>query len=387
MWMETVKSKDGKISYKYIERYKDPYTEKYKRKSVILTSDSKQAQKKAQKLLDEKIGKAEETATLSDINLHNLVEEWFSHHQKVHRIRPSTIRAYKAQQKVIFKKIDKDTLAKNADTKLFQTFFDGLDYSNDYVSSIKSQLNSVFKYAYRMGYIKENPLDKVQISYSKKDDAAREKIENKYLEKDEAEKLIKELYRRPSTYRVGRLAEFMYLTGCRIGEAVILTPTDFNNNLTSASITGTIDYGNGFRAARKGPPKTLMSNRTINLTPRCIKLVERSIDENKLDSLTRNDYLPGEYVFVTKNGTPMIYSSFNRALVRAGERVGLAHKTLTSHIFRHTHVSLLAENGIQLTAIMERVGHEDSDITTKIYTHVTKRMKADITSKLTEIGL
>lgn len=383
MWMETLP--DGR--FKYIERYKDPYTEKYKRKSIILTSDSKQAQKKAQKLLDEKIGKAEETATLSGINLHNLVEEWFSHHQKVHRIRPSTIRAYKAQQKVIFKKIDKDTLAKNADTKLFQTFFDGLDYSNDYVSSIKSQLNSVFKYAYRMGYIKENPLDKVQISYSKKDDAAREKIENKYLEKDEAEKLIKELYRRPSTYRVGRLAEFMYLTGCRIGEAVILTPEDFSEDFSNVSITGTIDYGDGFRAARKGPPKTLMSNRTINLTPRCIKLVERSIDENKLDSLTRNGYLPGNYVFVTKNGTPMIYSSFNRALLKAGERIGLAHKTLTSHIFRHTHVSLLAENGIQLTAIMERVGHEDSDITTKIYTHVTKRMKADITSKLTEIGL
>ncbi|EOT39007.1 tyrosine-type recombinase/integrase [Enterococcus dispar] len=383
MWMETLP--DGR--FKYIERYKDPYTEKYKRKSIILTSDSKQAQKKAQKLLDEKIGKAEETATLSDINLHNLVEEWFSHHQKVHRIRPSTIRAYKAQQKVIFKKIDKDTLAKNADTKLFQTFFDGLDYSNDYVSSIKSQLNSVFKYAYRMGYIKENPLDKVQISYSKKDDAAREKIENKYLEKDEAEKLIKELYRRPSTYRVGRLAEFMYLTGCRIGEAVILTPEDFSEDFSSASITGTIDYGSGFRAARKGPPKTLMSNRTINLTQRCIKLVERSIDENKLDSLTRNGYLPGEYVFVTKNGTPMIYSSFNRALEKAGNRVGLGHKTLTSHIFRHTHVSLLAEKGVPLVAIMERVGHEDSDITTKIYTHVTKRMKADITSKLTEIGL
>lgn len=383
MWMETLA--DGR--FKYIERYKDPYTEKYKRKSIILTSDSKQAQKKAQKLLDEKIGKAEETATLSDINLHNLVEEWFSHHQKVHRIRPSTIRAYKAQQKVIFKKIDKDTLAKNADTKLFQTFFDGLDYSNDYVSSIKSQLNSVFKYAYRMGYIKENPLDKVQISYSKKDDAAREKIENKYLEKDEAEKLIKELYRRPSTYRVGRLAEFMYLTGCRIGEAVILTPEDFSEDFSNVSITGTIDYGDGFRAARKGPPKTLMSNRTINLTPRCIKLVEKSIEENKLDALTRKDYLPGNYVFVTKNGTPMIYSSFNRALVKAGERIGLAHKTLTSHIFRHTHVSLLAEKGVPLVAIMERVGHEDSDITTKIYTHVTKRMKADITSKLTEIGL
>ncbi|MFR3361844.1 MAG: tyrosine-type recombinase/integrase [Enterococcus canintestini] len=383
MWMETLP--DGR--FKYIERYKDPYTEKYKRKSIILTSDSKQAQKKAQKLLDEKIGKAEETATLSDINLHNLVEEWFTHHQKVHRIRSSTIRAYKAQQKVIFKKIDKNTLAKNADTKLFQNFFDDLDYSNDYIAGIKSQLNNIFKYAYRMEYVSKNPLEKVQISYTKKDDAAREKIDNKYLEKDEAEKLIKELYRRPSTYRVGRLAEFMYLTGCRIGEAVILIPDDFNEEFSSVSITGTIDYGDGFRAARKGPPKTLMSNRTINLTPRCIKLVEKSIEENKLDALTRKDYLPGNYVFVTKNGTPMIYSSFNRALVKAGERIGLAHKTLTSHIFRHTHVSLLAENGIQLTAIMERVGHEDSDITTKIYTHVTKQMKADITSKLTEIGL
>lgn len=316
MWMETLP--DGR--FKYIERYKDPYTERYKRKSVILTSDSKQAQKKAQKLLNEKIETAEQTATLSDITLYNLVDEWFTHHQKVHQIRPSTIRAYKAQQKIIFKKIDKETLAKNADTKLFQTFFDGLDYSNDYTASIKSQLNNIFKYAYRMGYISENPLEKVQISYAKKDEATREKISNKYLEKDEAEKLIKELYRRPSTYRAGRLAEFMYLTGCRIGEAVILTPKDFSEDFSNVSITGTIDYGDGFRAARKGPPKTLMSNRTINLTPRCIKLVEKSIDENKLDALTRKDYLPGNYVFVTKNGTPMIYSSFNRAL-----EIGRAH--------------------------------------------------------------
>ncbi|EOT42787.1 tyrosine-type recombinase/integrase [Enterococcus dispar] len=383
MWMETLP--DGR--FKYIERYKDPYTEKYKRKSVILTSDSKQAQKKAQKLLDEKIGKAEETATLSDINLHDLAEEWFTHHQKVHRIRPSTIRSYEAQQKVIFDKIDKNTLAKNADTKLFQTFFDGLDYSNDYTASIKSQLNNIFKYAYRMGYISENPMDTVQISYAKKDDAAREKIENKYLEKDEAEKLIKELYRRPSTYRAGRLAEFMYLTGCRIGEAVILKPQDFDEDYTTVAITGTIDYGNGFRTAKKGPPKTPTSNRTIDLTERCTKLIEHTIDETKLDALTISGYLEGGYLFVSKNGTPMPYNSFNVALRGAGKRIGLEHKTLTSHIFRHTHVSLLAENSIQLTAIMERVGHEDSDITTKIYTHVTKKMKADITSKLTEIGL
>lgn len=379
MWMETLA--DGR--FKYIERYKDPYTEKYKRKSVILTSDSKQAQKKAQKLLNDKIEKTSERKS-SDLTLRQLFDEWYPVHKKKGVIRPSSVGAYDAQQKIIFNKIDENTLIRNADVSLFQTFFDSLDYSNDYVSSIKSQLSQAFKHAVRLEYIDKNPLDNVEITYKKKD---QEKLTNKYLEKDEAEKLIKELYRRPSTQRIGRLAEFMYLTGCRIGEAVILRPSDFKNGYTKVSITGTINYQNGFRSAVKGPPKTATSNRTISLTPRCTALIERTIDQTKLERLSIDGYLDADYLFVSKNGTPMPYNSFNVALRRAGGRVGLEHKTLTSHIFRHTHVSLLAENNVQLAAIMERVGHEDSNITNKIYTHVTKKMKEDITTKLENIGL
>ena len=382
MWMETLP--DGR--FKYIERYKDPYTEKYKRKSVILTSDSKQAQKKAQKLLDEKIGKASQKKQ-TDLTLKQLFDEWYPIHKKKEGIRPSTISAYNAQQKVIFDHIDGETLIKNADIQLFQTFFDGLDYSNDYISGMKSQLNQAFRYAIRLEYLDSNPLENVQVVYRKKEQSDRDKITNKYLEKDEAERLIKELYRRPSTYRVGRLAEFMYLTGCRIGEAVILTPEDFKNDFGVLCITGTINYQNGFKLAIKGPPKTVTSNREIDLTKRCTELVLRTIDETKLDTLTIDGYLPGGYLFVSKNGTPMPYNSFNVALRKAGQRIGLEYKTLTSHIFRHTHVSLLAENGIQLAAIMERVGHEDSDITNKIYTHVTKKMRASITDKLSDLGL
>ena len=35
----------------------------------------------------------------------------------------------------------------------------------------------------------------------------------------------------------------------------------------------------------------------------------------------------------------------------------------------------LAENKIPLKTIMDRVGHSDSEVTTSIYTHVTKNMK------------
>ena len=48
-------------------------------------------------------------------------------------------------------------------------------------------------------------------------------------------------------------------------------------------------------------------------------------------------------------------------------------KQITSHIFRHTHVSKLAEEGYPLSLITDRVGHGDSDITRKIYLHITHK--------------
>ncbi|EGP67000.1 conserved domain protein [Streptococcus sp. oral taxon 056 str. F0418] len=51
MWIEELPN--GK--YKFFERYKDPYTEKWRRVSVTLDSGSSRAKKEAQKLLDEKI--------------------------------------------------------------------------------------------------------------------------------------------------------------------------------------------------------------------------------------------------------------------------------------------------------------------------------------------
>jgi hypothetical protein len=49
-------------------------------------------------------------------------------------------------------------------------------------------------------------------------------------------------------------------------------------------------------------------------------------------------------------------------------------RRLTPHALRHTHVALLAENGVPLEVISRRLGHADSSITRDIYFHVTKRL-------------
>lgn len=61
-------------------------------------------------------------------------------------------------------------------------------------------------------------------------------------------------------------------------------------------------------------------------------------------------------------------------------------KRVTTHTLRHTHISTLAQLGINLKAIQERVGHSDYKTTLEIYTHVTDQMAKDMISKLENIG-
>lgn len=59
-----------------------------------------------------------------------------------------------------------------------------------------------------------------------------------------------------------------------------------------------------------------------------------------------------------------------------------------AHTFlRHTLVSYLAEKGVPLKAIVERVGHEDSETTMKIYTHVTNKMKDKVVDVIDKLSL
>ncbi|GAB0229061.1 hypothetical protein JPSP8_18410 [Staphylococcus pseudintermedius] len=58
------------------------------------------------------------------------------------------------------------------------------------------------------------------------------------------------------------------------------------------------------------------------------------------------------------------------------------NRNLTTHTFRHTHISTLSEMELPLKAIMERVGHVDERTTLRIYTHVTKTMRDRITTEL-----
>lgn len=373
MWTEAHKS--GKVNF--VERYKDPYTQKWKRTSVLMEKDTPRIRKEAQKILDAKIADILSKLKSSEMLFTDLFDQWWTFYQQ--EIKRTSIASLKGNIKEIRDSFGLGIKVVNIDPKYVQNYLDNLDCSRNKKERTKSMLNLAFDYAVDLDIIKDNPARRAKLPRIKKTLEDWKKIEEKYLEEDEIKPLLKELFRRPSTYRTALLAEFMSLNGCRIGEAVSLEPENRDFETKVLQLHGTYDHTEGYRNGEKTTPKTNASYRETIMTTREMEIIQEFEFMNELEKNTNPRYKDMGYIFTTKNGVPIQTNSFNLALKKANQRLEKPiQKNLTSHIFRHTLVSRLAENRVPLKAIMDRVGHADAKTTTQIYTHVTKKLKANV---------
>ncbi|HFH9939068.1 TPA: tyrosine-type recombinase/integrase [Streptococcus suis] len=373
MWTEAHKS--GKVNF--VERYRDPYTNGWKRTYVLMERDTPRIRKEAQKILDAKIADTLSKLKSSEMLFTNLFDQWWIFYQQ--EIKRSSIASLRGNIRDIRESFGIDIKVVNIDPKYVQDYLDNLDCSRNQKERNKSMLNLAFDYAVDLDIIKDNPSRRAKLPRIKKTLEDWKKVEEKYLEEDEIKPLLKELFRRPSTYRTALLAEFMSLNGCRIGEAVSLDPENRDFETKILQLHGTYDHTEGYRNGEKTDPKTLASYRETIMTTREMEIIEELEFMNELEKNTNPRYRDMGYIFTTKNGVPIQTNSFNLALKKANERLEKPiQKNLTSHIFRHTLVSRLAENNVPLKAIMDRVGHADAKTTTQIYTHVTKKLKANV---------
>lgn len=369
--------KNGK--YQYVMDYIDPLTEKRKYVSVDMKTKSKKSENQASKILSERIEKKILKADIeTNIKYIDLLNDWWEFYKK--GIKQSSISSLQSSVNKMKSLFDEDTIISRITTKNIQTRLLNLDTSHGTKERMKSMLNLLFDYAVNNNLLKTNPARSVKLPRRQKTLKEYESITNKYLEQHELNLLLKELYRTKLTYRHGLLAEFMSLNGCRIGEAIALKIENYHKDEKTIDIHGTLDKTVGYRKGSKTTPKTVASYRTVDLSDREVEILDEIIELNEVTKILNPKYEDMDFIFVSRNGIPLANNSFNLALKRANLRIEEPiNKELSSHIFRHTHISYLAENGIPLEAIKERVGHSDGSKTTeKIYTHVTKKMKKSI---------
>lgn len=381
MWMEELPN--GK--YKFFERYKDPYTEKWKRVSVTLDSGSSRAKKEAQKQLDEKIAEKLQSLTTTDMLFTDVLSDWWELHRK--SIKPSTIKTMVYAVDEVKDTFAPDVKIKNITAKYTQQYFTDSEENHIKLKKQKSVLSMVFKYALDMELVDSNPIQRVRLPKKVLAYENMEKIEDKFLEQSELKRLLKAMKSYNRGYHVARMAEFMALNGCRVGEAGALKFENYDRENRTITINGTLDPTRKGSEGVKTTPKTLSSIRVVNLTKKEIEIIEEFIELHKLRKNTNPNYKDMGFIFVSANGIPIHKSSIGKLMKNANSTLKKPiNKPLHPHILRHTLISTLAENNIPLKAITQRVGHKDNGKTTmEIYTHVTKNIKSKVVDVLDKI--
>lgn len=380
MWMEELPN--GK--YKFFERYKDPYTEKLKKVSVTVEKKTPQARNQAAILLQEKINKKleDKNKNISDITFKELYDEFEDNWKN--GVRESTIYAANHVKNEIFNQIEGDYLVRNIDRRLLQKVIDQLikdGRSRNYTSKIKFKLNQIMKYALRMNYINSNEMLFVELPRKITTSDDLKKKRTKYLDQKEFNLFIKTLQKEAlRDYRLNkyiRIAKVLFLTGMRYGELAALS---YKEDIDFSKKTIHIRHTYDFRLKKRTAPKTAKSDRIITAPQKVLDIIKEQILEN-----TKNGF-DTDSIFINTLGEPITSARVIIPLKNHGKKLGI-DKNITTHMFRHSHISLLAELGIPLTAIMDRVGHSDSKTTLEIYSHVTQKMVAHISSKLEKIKL
>lgn len=351
MWTEELP--DGK--FKYVERYVDPMTMKRKRVSITLDGNNRKTKKLAEEMLQEKINGILSSSDISHLTFSELVDKYLSHQKKTVRI--SSYERDKCQCEIIATLIGRDTLVSKLSARYVRDCFDNTYKKNVTKNTYLKHFKSILRWGYQNDYV-EN------ISYLEKltpyeDRRQREKIEDKYLEKNEMDLLLADLEK--SKCRIWfLLTKFLILSGLRIGEAMVLTKKDIDKDIIHITKTYSISTNT------IGPPKTPDSIRDVFIQDELSDLLKDIRLYNRKNKISST-------LLFSENGSYINYDAYRIFLRKHSKKV--IGRVITPHALRHTHASLLLAKGISIETISRRLGHNDSQITRDIYLHIMEELK------------
>ena len=400
MWHEKFTNKHDETKYRYYEKYKDPLTNKWRRVSVVLNKNGKQSQKEAQKRLNERIEAKlndKTPTTLKSLTFHAACDEWLEYYKNHSGSKATTIKEKVSNTNTVKNAIDKEVLINNITHTYLQDIINEWAklHSKGHVQSLVIIIRSVFKYAFKYYDLQDiSVLDKIDIPKKAKTRDELQAKRNNYLEDSEVKELLdcfdylikhkNHLSRKRNYNMVKAIVQFQIANGMRIGELLAIKSDNINYEDKTLDINGTINWVTDKETGAFGvkeTTKTSKSYRTIGLTTQSINLLKTLILDNKKENQWNEDFIDRGYVFTNTAGSPIDLNKVN-SIIKEATEISSIKKRVTTHTLRHTHISTLAQLGINLKAIQERVGHSDYKTTLEIYTHVTDQMAKDMMNKL-----
>ena len=218
------------------------------------------------------------------------------------------------------------------------------NYSQTYLKKINTELNSIINYAKRFYDLNTNPCGKAGT-----------------IGKAKAEEMDYWTYDEYIAFREGVkdkslsyiCFEVLYWTGMREGELLALSPADIDLDNKTISINRTYQRIEGKDVFTS--PKTRKSKRKIPIPDfLCQEL---------------SDYIQSRYMLdADERLFPVTKSYLSHEMIRGCKKTGV--KKIRIHDIRHSHASLLINQGCDALMLADRLGHEKVSTTLNTYSHL-----------------
>ena len=239
------------------------------------------------------------------------------------------------------------------------------NYASKTKKNIYGELRAVLNYAVRMEYLPKNPLLRIGNFKS----TLELKPEMSYYTAEEFLKFINAALKSAKDIENSRNSYFewnyyiffniAFYCGLRKGEIFALKWSDIENDYLH--VTRSINqklHGDD----RETAPKNKSSIRTLQIPKPLIDILDAHKERQKQLPNYSDDFR------ICGGERPIRDSSVQNKNLQYSRAAGV--HTIRIHDFRHSHVSMLANAGVNIQEIARRLGHSDIEMTWNTYSHL-----------------
>jgi len=286
------------------------------------------------------------------------ITDYINYIHKQRKYSKHTIIAYKNDLNNFNKFLEEEIVIKACrnDIRNYIIYLKKLNLQNRTINRKLISLRSFYKYYQRQGLILNNPASLVSLLKTEK------KIPN-YVAQDDMKSLFSEIEFQNNfgDKQDELIIELFYNTGIRLSELInirIVNVDKYNSQI-----------------------KVLGKRNKERIIPISSQITGKILDFLDLRScfLTENGFEDIDYLFITKKGKKLYNKFVYRKINSYLSRITTITKK-SPHVIRHTFATHLLNNGADLNAIKEILGHSDLS-STQVYTHNSIEKLKDVYRK------
>lgn len=372
--------KNGETAYKFRIFLGLDYNgkQKYIKKSGFSTK------KQALEKLAEIEGKIESEQKYIQISFQDMYNEWIIDYKDSVRLVTynRTIELFRLKILPVFGKKYVDEIT----TEYYQQILNKWAKESYKYKALKGYTQQILDLAIKKDLIIKNPMklckmpkiNKSQMNIVNTVELTSDNTEN-YYDKNELNKFLDTLEQNYD-YMWFTAFRLLAFTGMRKGELMALRWSDIRHDSIVVNKSMTMIK----RVAYVSDTKNENSNRVISIDPTTYNILMNWKEKHQARYINVKDnhlVFTRDIPLKNEKDQPFDPDYLNRCMktvVKENKEI----REITIHGFRHTHCSLLFEAGATLKEVHDRLGHANSDITLKIYTHVTTEAKRETANKL-----